>query len=89
MERASSCRNLLIAGMGGDSEIFCRLPLYFERKYMGKNVHLADYSFSEIKYLRGTTFLTDTLIGVQAKNICRLPYFHELHLLRWLQEIRG
>jgi len=89
VERASSCRNLLIAGMGGGFDIFCGLPLYFELKHRGINVHLANYSFSEIKYLKGTTFLTDTLVGVQAKNISRLPYFPELHLSRWFQEIRG
>lgn len=39
-------RNVLIAGAGGGFDIYCSIPLYFSLKAMGKNVRLANFSFT-------------------------------------------
>jgi hypothetical protein len=74
--------------MGGGFDIFCGLPIYFALQKQGMRVHLANYSFSEIKYLKGAEPLSETLVGVQANQRTALPYFPELHLARWFQEQR-
>ncbi len=48
LDQVSSCRNLLIAGMGGGFDLFCGLPIYFELQRRGQRAHLANYSFSMV-----------------------------------------
>lgn len=83
------CKNLLIAGMGGGFDVFCGLPLYFELRQRGHNVHLANFSFSDVRSLRGGIHLVDGLVGVTADAVDWLPYFPEGHLVRWFKEKRG
>lgn len=84
-------RSILIAGMGGGFDIFCGLPIYFALKEKGFNVHLANYSFSDIAYLvdkgRGH-MLTETLVGVSADIEGTYVYFPELYLSQWFKEAR-
>ena len=47
LDQLSACKSLLIAGIGGGFDIFCGLPIYYELKKRGKNVHLANFSFSD------------------------------------------
>ncbi len=63
LDRVATCKNLLIAGMGGGFDLFCGLPIYFELRARGQNVHLANYSFSEIATLKSGHRLTPTLVG--------------------------
>ena len=65
-DHISNSKSILIAGMGGGFDIFCGLPIYFELKRQGLNVHLANYSFSPFEHLSNGTFLTDSLVGVTA-----------------------
>jgi hypothetical protein len=85
----STSQGVLIAGMGGGYDIFGGLPIYLTLKQRGLQVHLANLSFSEIGYVTPAVRLTDTLVGVQAHQRSRLPYFPELHLARWFQETHG
>jgi len=87
-DQVSQCKNLLIAGMGGGFDVFCGLPIYFELKRRGLNVHLANYSFSEIQEFKGGERLTKTLVGVKAEYQWRYPYFPELYLAQWFAEKR-
>jgi hypothetical protein len=86
LEQLESCKNVLIAGMGGGFDLFCGLPIYFELLNRGQSVHLASYSFSEINLIQQGVQLTDSLIGVTADSQCQLPYFPEGYLARWFQE---
>ncbi len=61
----TSCRNLLIAGMGGGFDLFCGLPIYFELTKRGQTVHLANFSFSDIVNFKGGVRLTNTLGSVK------------------------
>lgn len=81
-----SCKNLLIAGMGGGFDVFCGLPIYFELKKHGINPHLANFSFSDIENVDFGIRLSKTLVGVTAQSGRLFPYFPELHLANWFQE---
>ena len=85
----SSCKNLLIAGMGGGFDIFCGLPIYFELKKHGINAHLANYSFSDIENVDFGIRLTKTLVGVTPNPERVYPYFPEFHLVNWFKEKRN
>jgi hypothetical protein len=89
LDRLSSCKNLLIAGMGGGFDIFCGLPIYFELKKHGINAHLANYSFSDIENVDFGLRLTKTLVGVTPKPERVYPYFPEFHLVNWFKEKRN
>lgn len=86
LSQLSSCKNILIAGMGGGFDIFCGLPIYFELKKQGLNAHLANFSFSDIENIDFGTRLTNTLVGVTSKRERVFPYFPEFHLVNWFKE---
>jgi hypothetical protein len=88
-DQLASCKNLLIAGMGGGFDIFCGLPIYFELQRRGQRVHLANFSFSDIAYFKGGIPLTKTLVGVTAEYQWIEPYFPELYLAQWFKEQRA
>ncbi len=89
LDSLTQCDNLLIAGMGGGYDIFCGLPIYFELQRMGRNVHLANFSFSEIASFPGGNRLSDTLVGVTPDYDGLTLYFPELYLAQWFKEERG
>lgn len=84
----TQCRNLLIAGMGGGFDIFCGLPIYFELRRQGVNVHLANLTFSQLQWLKDGTVLSEALAGVHSTSRSALLYFPELHLAHWFRETR-
>jgi hypothetical protein len=86
LEQLESCKNVLIAGMGGGFDLFCGLPIYFDLLNRGYTVHLASYSFSEINLIQQAIQLTDSLVGITADSECQLPYFPEGYLARWFRE---
>jgi hypothetical protein len=88
IDQLTACKNLLIAGMGGGFDIFCGLPIYFELTRRGLPVHLANFSFSDITFLKSGIRLTPTLVGVQADQQDFAPYFPELYLSQWFAEKR-
>lgn len=79
-----SANTVLIAGAGGGFDVFTGLPLYFALKAAGKQVFLANLSFSAIY---GTPFrrMGEALVEVTADRDAHLRYFPELHLARWFQ----
>ena len=52
-EELAPAKNVLIAGMGGGFDVFAGLPLYVSLKAMGKTVHLANLSFTELGFCDG------------------------------------
>jgi hypothetical protein len=88
LDQLASCRNLLIAGMGGGFDLFCGLPIYFELQQRGQRVHLANFSFSDVAAFENGTRLTETLVGVDGDSEGRFVYFPEVLLARWFKERR-
>jgi len=92
IDRANS---VLIAGAGGGFDVFCGLPIYFAMRDRGQSVHLANFSFTHLEYLKGATTLSPTLFRLDAdiRSVLRetqsvLPYAPELHLSHWFREKR-
>ena len=88
LNQLKSCKNLLVAGMGGGFDIFCGLPIYFELKKHGINAHLANFSFSDIENVDYGIRLTKTLVGITPKPDRVYPYFPEFHLVNWFKQKR-
>ena len=88
LDQLTSCRNLLIAGMGGGFDVFCGLPIFFELRRRGQTVHLANFSFSNIQNFHGGIRLSESLVGVTADTSGQSLYFPELYLARWFQDAR-
>jgi hypothetical protein len=80
--------SILVAGIGGGFDLFCGLPLYFHLRERGYEVHLANYSFSDVEAFTGGIRLTDTLVGITADYAELVIYFPELYLARWFQTTR-
>ena len=85
IDELAKCKNLLIAGMGGGFDIFCGLPIYFELKKCGQNVHLANFSFSDIENARHGIRLSSTLVGITFDSQNIYPYFPEVYLAEWFK----
>jgi hypothetical protein len=86
LAQVSNCKSLLIAGMGGGYDVFCGLPIYFELKQRGMNVHLGNFSFSDIARAQNGIRLSPTLVGVTADHDDIYPYFPEFYLSHWFRE---
>ena len=83
-ELAASDR-ILIAGAGGGFDIFSGLPLYFHLKNQGKEVFLANLSFTDLSRSTGR------IIGASAAMISAdsdgpKTYFPERYLCEWFRE---
>src|ERR1051325_2887823 len=80
-----SAQTVLLAGAGGGFDIFCGLPLYFGLRAAGKQVHLANLSFSSL-YASNGLRLAPALVEVTAKPTGDLRYFPERHLACWFEK---
>lgn len=87
-DEIAPARRVLIAGMGGGFDVFCGLPLYFGLKAAGKEVFLANLSFSALDARAGRR-LTRACCEVTAESSGDSSYFPELHLARWFKYQRG
>ncbi len=78
-------RSILLAGAGGGFDIFGGLPLYFGLRRAGKEVHLANLSFSHLEGATGRQLAPATL-EVTADSCVNAGYFPEYHLARWFRQ---
>jgi len=79
LEKAES---VLLAGAGGGFDIYCGLPLFCWLKKMGKTVHLANLSFTDLDFCDGerpVPSLLKVLPGTGGSS----NYFPELYLSQW------
>lgn len=77
-------KNILLCGMGGGYDIYAGIPLYFTLKNMGKNVVLANLSFSFLAACGGEPLMPNAWI---INEHCQdLGYFPEKFLYDWLLE---
>lgn len=83
-KKLENSQRILLAGAGGGFDIYCGLPLYFALKAMGKEVHLANLSFT---YLPTTNSeqVFEQCYRVQAgdKSNHQFNYFPEKYLADW------
>jgi hypothetical protein len=91
LDKLTNSQNILIAGAGGGFDVFVGLPIYWTLKALGKTVHLANYSFSEMSLVKHVSepivLIEDDLIGARGKVSRPLPYYPEGYLAHWFQEI--
>jgi hypothetical protein len=84
-DELDGARRVLIAGCGGGYDVFCGLPLYFGLRDEGREVHLANLSFSVLPREPGCR-LTRSLARITADTPILTNYFPEVHLARWFRE---
>ncbi|MHC4401368.1 MAG: DUF1152 domain-containing protein [Planctomycetota bacterium] len=77
-------RSVLIAGAGGGFDVFSGLPLYFLLRETGRDVFLANLSFSSLTQSVGR-WLTPVLVEVTADSEGYMYYFPEQVLARWFR----
>ena len=78
---------ILIAGAGGGFDVFCGLPLYFSLINQGKEVYLANLSFTELEHFKGK-WLTKTMMEVTHETVAFDGlYFPEWYLAKWFKEV--
>jgi hypothetical protein len=82
----SPAKRILVAGAGGGFDVFCGLPLYFALKNSGKEVFLANLSFSRLEDCTGKR-LTPALLEVDAdsQGPSYINYFPEGYLCQWFR----
>ncbi len=83
-DRLAACRRVIVAGAGGGFDVFAGLPLYLALRRAGKEVHLANLTFT---YLGGTDarWLAPHLAEVTADTCGEDGYFPEKRLAEWLR----
>jgi hypothetical protein len=79
-------QRILIAGAGGGFDLFCGLPLYFALQDSGKQVFLANLSFTTLPP-EPHARLAPALLPVTANTPCQVDYFPEHHLADWFRHI--
>lgn len=84
-QRLESSQRILLAGAGGGFDIFCGLPLYFALRKAGKEVHLANLSFSALSATKAER-LSPILFKVDADTTHSNDYFPEAFLSSWFRE---
>lgn len=89
LEKIPTDATILIAGAGGGYDIFSGLPLFFELEDLGYDVHLANFSFSDIVGLYEGEQLSDTLVGVSIDVENHEDYFPEYYLTEWFLNERN
>jgi hypothetical protein len=81
-EELEKAENILIAGAGGGFDVFSGLPLYFGLQTEGKQVHLANLSFSFLPPQKTVNEerLSPSLLKVTADTPLLTDYFPEKFL---------
>jgi hypothetical protein len=81
-------RRVLLAGAGGGFDVFCGLPLYHALRGAGKEVFLANLSFTTLHAVTGER-LTPALIRVTADSEGPrfINYFPEGYLCQWYRRL--
>lgn len=82
--RLRSASRVLVAGAGGGFEVYAGLPLALALREQGKQVHLANLSFSELGLLDLDDWLAPDVAAVGPDSAGSDDYFPERTLARWL-----
>jgi len=84
-QQLEDSQNIIIAGAGGGFDVYCGIPLYINLKKQGKNIVIANFSFT---WLHETTAEQVAphcykIKGIDVENSGR-HYFPEKYLSQWL-----
>lgn len=82
--RLQPARRVLIAGAGGGFDIYAGLPLALSLWEQGKDVHLANLSFSHLHGMDLDAWVDMDVAAITPGTVVRDPYAPELALARWL-----
>jgi len=78
-------QRVLIAGAGGGFDVYAGLPLALALAGQGKEIVLANLSFSDLSELAQQEWMAPGLALVDAESRGRSDYFPERTLVRWLR----
>lgn len=75
---------VLVAGAGGGFDVFCALPVALQLRESGHEVHLGNYSFTNLEAVRAVDTTHPNLYGIASDStLAKGDYFPELQLSRW------
>ncbi|MCX4752381.1 DUF1152 domain-containing protein [Kitasatospora purpeofusca] len=83
--RLLAADRILIAGAGGGFDVYAGLPLALALRAAGKEVHLANLSFSELHALPAEVWQEPDLALITPDTPAPEGYFPERTLARWLR----
>ncbi|WP_308805721.1 DUF1152 domain-containing protein, partial [Acrocarpospora corrugata] len=83
--RLKRADRILVAGAGGGFDVFAGLPLAVALWEMGKQVHLANLSFSRLDGLDLGVWVEQDVAAIGPETAARDWYFPERSLARWLE----
>ncbi|WP_330333015.1 DUF1152 domain-containing protein [Streptomyces sp. NBC_00536] len=83
--RLASAERVLVAGAGGGFDIFAGIPLALSLREQGKEVHLANLSFSSLGGLPVEDWLAPDVAAVTPGSAPHQSYFPERVLAGWLK----
>lgn len=84
--RLSDASRVLIAGAGGGFDVYGGLPLAVALEGQGKQVHLANLSFSDLRRMPLENWLVPGVAAVDPDTTGNDDYFPERSLARWLAD---
>ncbi|MFF1902036.1 DUF1152 domain-containing protein [Kitasatospora sp. NPDC058218] len=82
--RLLAAERILIAGAGGGFDVYAGLPLALALRAAGKEVHLANLSFSHLYGLPAEVWLEPDVARIRPDTAAPEGYFPERTLARWL-----
>ncbi|MFI0409912.1 DUF1152 domain-containing protein [Actinomadura sp. 3N508] len=82
--RLKKAQRILVAGAGGGFDVYAGLPLALSLLNEGKDVHLANLSFSALYGLPPDAWLEADVAAVTPETPAHATYFPEATLARWL-----
>jgi hypothetical protein len=88
-EKIKDTQNILLAGAGGGFDIYSGIPLYFSLKALGKNVTLANLSFTDL-IESNSKAIFPYCYEIQSINKLLISdnYFPEKYLKEWFDDLR-
>lgn len=87
-EQLSTAKTVLLAGAGGGYDLFASLPLLHWLQQSGNRVHLANLTFSDLRY-EDAERPSPALVRITPDSHGSANYCPELHLSRWLSDQSG
>lgn len=84
--RLKNARRVLVAGAGGGFDVYAGLPLALALRSYGKDVHLANLSFSALDRLSADAWWARDIARITPEAYGHPRYFPEGVLSRWLAQ---
>ena len=83
--RLESAERILVAGAGGGFDIYAGLPVALSLFHQGKDVRLANLSFSALEGLPLDAWLAPDVAVITPETALHQAYFPERTLAQWLE----